>query len=75
MIKELSGARVMAMEQDVRVQAMKPGARRIDRPRTEDGIRSRWGGMTLTAHLTPGHTKGCTTWTFKVQETASRMTW
>jgi trigger factor len=22
------------------------------------------GGTTLTAHLTPGHTKGCTTWTF-----------
>lgn len=25
------------------------------------------GGVTLTAHLTPGHTKGCTTWTFPVQ--------
>jgi len=26
------------------------------------------GGMTLTAHLTPGHTQGCTTWTFDVQD-------
>jgi len=25
------------------------------------------GGMTLTAHLTPGHTPGCTTWTFPVK--------
>ena len=24
--------------------------------------------MTLTAHLTPGHTMGCTTWTFDVTE-------
>ena len=24
--------------------------------------------MTLTAHLTPGHTKGCTTWTLKVDD-------
>lgn len=23
------------------------------------------GGVSLTAHLTPGHTKGCTTWTMK----------
>jgi metallo-beta-lactamase class B len=24
--------------------------------------------MVLTAHLTPGHTKGCTTWTMQVQD-------
>jgi len=24
------------------------------------------GGVTLTAHITGGHTKGCTTWTFPV---------
>ena len=24
------------------------------------------GGTTLTAHITPGHTKGCTTWTMPV---------
>ncbi|MGP0068603.1 MAG: metallo-beta-lactamase, partial [Isosphaeraceae bacterium] len=28
-----------------------------------DGDRVTLGGVTLTAHLTPGHTKGCTTWT------------
>jgi metallo-beta-lactamase class B len=26
------------------------------------------GGTTLVARLTPGHTKGCTTWTMKVKE-------
>jgi len=26
------------------------------------------GGATLVAHLTPGHTKGCTTWTTTVME-------
>lgn len=25
------------------------------------------GGVTLTAHITPGHTPGCTTWTFPVK--------
>jgi len=32
----------------------------------KDGQRLRLGGWTLTAHLTPGHTPGCTTWTFPV---------
>ena len=26
------------------------------------------GGVTLVAHLTPGHTKGCTTWTTTAAE-------
>jgi len=26
------------------------------------------GGMNLTAHVTPGHTRGCTTWTMNVQD-------
>ena len=30
-----------------------------------DGERVRLGGTTLTAHITPGHTKGCTTWTMR----------
>lgn len=34
----------------------------------KDGDRVELGGSTLTAHLTPGHTKGCTTWTMKVAE-------
>src|SRR5439155_24453373 len=33
-----------------------------------DGDQVKLGGSVLTAHLTPGHTKGCTTWTMKVSE-------
>ena len=33
-----------------------------------DGDQVELGGVSLTAHLTPGHTKGCTTWTMRVNE-------
>ena len=33
-----------------------------------DGDEVKLGGTVLVAHLTPGHTKGCTTWTMKVSE-------
>jgi metallo-beta-lactamase class B len=69
-VKELTGAQVMAMEQDVpALQAMRPGrkAHPIDRV-LKDGDQVTLGGTTLVAHLTPGHTKGCTTWTIKAQE-------
>ena len=68
--KELSGGMVMAMAEDVpALQNMKPGGKThpIDRV-LHDGDEVKLGGMTLVAHLTPGHTRVCTTWTFKVQE-------
>ena len=34
----------------------------------EDGGKVEFGGVTLTAHITPGHTKGCTTYTTTVEE-------
>ena len=34
----------------------------------KDGQKVSLGGWTLTAHVTGGHTKGCTTWTMKVTE-------
>lgn len=34
----------------------------------KDGDKVTLGGVTLTAHLTPGHTPGNTTWTMKAQE-------
>ena len=34
----------------------------------QDKDRIEMGGVTMTARLTPGHTKGCTTWTMKVKE-------
>jgi metallo-beta-lactamase class B len=38
---------------------------KVDR-RLKDGDEVKLGGSTLIAHLTPGHTRGCTTWTMKV---------
>jgi metallo-beta-lactamase class B len=37
-----------------------------------DGDTVTLGGSTLVAHLTPGHTKGCTTWTMTVEEGGRR---
>ena len=34
----------------------------------KDGETVSLGGVTLTAHLTPGHTRGCTTWTWPVKD-------
>jgi metallo-beta-lactamase class B len=38
-----------------------------------DGDRVELGGTTLVAHLTPGHTRGATTWTATVEEEARRL--
>lgn len=38
---------------------------KVDRA-LNDGDQVALGGVTLTAHVTPGHTAGCTTWTFPV---------
>jgi metallo-beta-lactamase class B len=35
-----------------------------------DGDRVELGGVSLTAHLTPGHTKGCTSWSMRATENA-----
>jgi metallo-beta-lactamase class B len=70
LVKEMTGAKVMAMAEDVpALQAMKPGGK--DHPIDSvlhDGDKVTLGGMTLTAHLTAGHTRGCTTWTTTAQE-------
>jgi len=70
LVKELTGAQVMAMAEDVpALQAIKPGGKEhpIDKI-LHDGDAVTLGGTTLVAHLTPGHTRGCTTWTTKAQE-------
>lgn len=80
-IKRLTGAKYMVMDADVPVVESggkedfffgdRPGllypATKVDRV-LHDGDTVTLGGSVLTAHLTPGHTKGCTTWTMKVQE-------
>jgi metallo-beta-lactamase class B len=68
----LTGAQVMAMAEDVpALESMKPGgkAHPIDRV-LHDGDTVTLGGATLVAHLTPGHTRGCTTWTLQVRDGA-----
>jgi metallo-beta-lactamase class B len=42
-------------------------APRVDH-RVTDGDTVRLGPLALTAHITPGHAPGCTTWTFTVEE-------
>jgi metallo-beta-lactamase class B len=38
-----------------------------------DGAPVTLGGTTLTAHATPGHTRGCTTWTTTVEEDGRQL--
>jgi metallo-beta-lactamase class B len=64
-LKQRSGAQMAAMGADAVV--LEAGgsnlpAVKIDRI-LRDGDTVTLGGTTLTAHHTPGHTKGCTTWT------------
>jgi metallo-beta-lactamase class B len=76
-MKEVTGAQVMALGEDAAAIASgidnsALGAdgwepTKVDRI-LKDGDTVTLGGVTLRAHLTPGHTKGCTTWTTTVQE-------
>jgi len=65
-----TGAKLMVMDADVpeeeRSAPGRPGAH-VDRV-LHDGDTVELGGSKLVAHLTPGHTKGCTTWTMQVLE-------
>ncbi|HYT65113.1 MAG TPA: subclass B3 metallo-beta-lactamase [Vicinamibacterales bacterium] len=80
-IKSLTGAKYMVMDGDVSVvesggktdfqYGNVPGSlyppTKVDRV-LRDGDEVKLANAVLVAHLTPGHTKGCTTWTMKVQE-------
>lgn len=79
LLKELTGARLMASQADAKLLARGGrgdfhfGDRLSYPPVKADRILSNddmieLGGVTMIAHLTPGHTKGCTTWTMKVKE-------
>ena len=80
-IKAMTGASYMVMDADVPV--VESGGKtdfqygnspsflypptKVDRV-LHDGDEVKLGGAVLVAHLTPGHTKGCTTWAMKVTE-------
>jgi len=85
-IKQLTGAKYMVMEGDVDVvesggksdfqygndpTSLYPPAK-VDRV-LHDGDQVKLGDATLTARLTPGHTKGCTTWTMRVVDVSSKL--
>jgi len=80
-IIKATGAKYMVMDGDVPVvesggktdfqygntpSNLYPAAK-VDRV-LHDGDEVKLGDAVLTAHLTPGHTKGCTTWTMKVTD-------
>ncbi len=62
LLKKQTGAKLMVMEPDVAAEKTT-----VDRV-LHDGDVVELGGSKWTAHLTPGHTPGCTTWTAQVQE-------
>jgi len=70
LVRSETGAKLMVMDADVpdeeSTAAGRPGAH-VDRV-LRDGESVELGGSKLVAHLTPGHTKGCTTWTMQVQD-------
>ena len=81
LIKRMTGAKYMVMAADVpsiedggksdfqygnRRDMLYPPAK-VDRI-LHDGEEVRLGNVVLVAHLTAGHTKGCTTWTLKVAD-------
>jgi metallo-beta-lactamase class B len=80
-VKE-TGAKLMVMDGDV--AAMESGTTdfqpsdqhwtpvKVDRV-LHDGDTVELGGTKLVAHLTPGHTKGCTTWTSQVRENGGML--
>jgi metallo-beta-lactamase class B len=70
MVKQLTDAQVMAMAEDVpALREIKPGGKDHPIDKTlHDGESVTLGGTTLVAHLTPGHTRGCTTWTTTAQD-------
>ncbi len=70
LIKELTGADVVTSRAEApALREFRPGGKEhpIDRM-VEDGDTVTLGGTTLTAHLMPGHTKGCTAWTLELEE-------
>jgi metallo-beta-lactamase class B len=70
LVKQLTGAQVMAMAEDVpALMKIKPGDKPHPLDKTlHDNDQVTLGGITLVAHLTAGHTRGCTTWTTQAKE-------
>jgi metallo-beta-lactamase class B len=74
-IKKETGGRLMIMDTDVpETESTRPGrpGAKVDRI-LHDGDTVELGDSKLTAHKTPGHTKGCTTWTMQVDDDGRKL--
>ena len=82
-LQELTGAKVYAMKGDDAVissggvgQYLYDDSRwpvcRVDRV-LKDGDEVSLGGVTLIARSTPGHTRGCTSWTWQVTDNGKKL--
>src|SRR5262245_45590392 len=70
LVKQKTSAKVMVMAEDVpALSGIKPGGKEhpVDKV-LHDGDSVTLGSTTLVARLTPGHTRGCTTWTTTAEE-------
>src|SRR5215469_5483434 len=70
MVKELTGAQVVVGRLDAdKTREFRPGGKEhpIDRL-VDEGDTVSLGGTTLTAHLMPGHTRGCLAWSTTLKE-------
>jgi len=85
LVKQMTGARILASEADAPViesggakgdyrgpRANPWKAAKVDQI-IKDGERVTLGGVTMTAHLTPGHTRGNTSWTMVVEDGGRKL--
>jgi CubicO group peptidase (beta-lactamase class C family)/glyoxylase-like metal-dependent hydrolase (beta-lactamase superfamily II) len=83
LLQKLTGAKVYVMRGDDQVVASGGKGQylyttsrwdpcQVDRV-LEDRDEVKVGGVTLVARLTPGHTRGCTTWTWRVEDGGKKL--
>lgn len=82
-LQNLTGAKVFVMKGDDKVIASGGAGQylygdsrwpacKVDRV-LEDGDEVSLGGVKLVAHLTPGHTRGCTSWAWQVTDAGKKL--
>lgn len=83
MFKELTGAKLIVSEATAAEMAVggrtdfrEDGSEQYKPVKADRTVRDResitFGGLTLTAHITPGHTRGGTTWTMELDEAGKK---
>jgi metallo-beta-lactamase class B len=75
LVKEMTGAQVVVGSVDAeKTREFRPGGKvhPVDRL-VEEGDTVALGGTTLTAHLMPGHTRGCLAWSTTLKENGKKL--